>query len=101
MVFSKRFPYTENDSNYTRWEEVDLSSDEESRVSSQCRQENIDLMSQCIDDAREIILKQGMKVFDANIIQIALGLFEKRASHEVYFKEACAKQKFDQKRSER
>jgi hypothetical protein len=95
MVFSKSFPKTEEGSSYTTWEEVYLTVEQEKEEERRCRQENIDLMKECIDDAKEIILKQGMKLFDQNIIELATSLFEKRASHAVYFKEAKAKELFD------
>lgn len=100
MPFSKRFPRTVEGSAYPRWEEIYLAEEEESQQESVCRQENIDLMCQCLDDAKEVILKQGMKLFDQNIIAIATSLFEKRASHVIYYKEAKAKEKFDAKHAD-
>ena len=95
MMFSKSFPATQE--GQTRWIEIYLTDEEEQEEERKCREINIKLMKQCMDDAREIILKQGMKHYDTIIARTAVGLFEKRASHEIHFKEARAKQKFDQK----
>jgi hypothetical protein len=99
MPFSKNFPKNVEGSSYTRWEEVFLTETEDSEEKKKCREENIQLMSECINDAREIILKQEMKNFDPNVIEVAKSLFDKRASHEIYFKEARAKKKFDAQKS--
>ena len=32
-----------------------------------------------------------------NVVRLAVALFEKRASHEIFFKENKAKEKFDEK----
>ena len=94
MVFSKAFPRLKD--GITRWEEVSLSYEEELTVEDQARKENIKLMIECIGDAKRIMGDQGLKDFQSDVITIAKALFDKRASHEIYFKENKAKEKFDQ-----
>jgi hypothetical protein len=95
MTFSKTFPKTIKGSNYPKWEEVYLTDDEEKLEEAKCRQENLSLMDECIKDAKSIISKQGLKPFQSDLIRIAISLFEKRASHAVYWKESKAKKNFD------
>ena len=52
-------------------------------------------MNECIIDAKKIIAKQGLKTYQTDLINMAISLFEKRASHNVYWKEEKAKDKFD------
>ncbi len=96
MPFSKSFPKTIKGSNYPIWEEVFLTDDEEKLEEAKCRQENIKLMDECINDAKTIISKQDLKPFQSDLIRVAISLFEKRASHAVYWKESKAKEKFDE-----
>jgi len=95
MSFSKTFPKTIKGSNYPRWEEVFLTDEEERFEEVKCRQENLRLMDECINDAKSIIAKQNLKPFQSDLIRVALSLFDKRASHAVYWKENKAKEKFD------
>jgi hypothetical protein len=95
MTFSKSFPRTLKGSNYPRWDEVFLTDDEEKLEEVKCRQENLRLMDECINDAKVIIAKQSLKPFQSDLIRIAISLFDKRASHAVYWKENKAKEKFD------
>jgi len=96
MAFSKTFPKTIKGSNYPRWEEVFLTDEEERFEEVRCRQENLKLMDECINDAKSIIAKQNLRPFQSDLIRVALSLFDKRASHAVYWKENKAKEKFDQ-----
>jgi len=98
MAFSKSFPKTVPGSSYPQWEEVFLTEEEEKEEEKKCREENIILMKECIDDAKKIILEKSMKDYQTDIINIAISLFEKRASHSVYWKESKAKEKFDEGR---
>ena len=98
MAFSKSFPRTIEGSNYPIWEEVFLSDEEENEQDENCRSENIKLMKNCIDDAKILIESKGFKGFKEDILQVAIALFEKRASHAVYWKENLAKAKFDIKK---
>ncbi len=95
MPFSKSFPKTIEGSSYPQWEEVFLTEEEEKEEERKCREENIKLMKECIDDAKKIIQEKSMKEYQTDIINMAISLFEKRASHSVYWKESKAKEKFD------
>ena len=98
MPFSKSFPKTIEGSSYPQWEEVFLTEEEEKEEERKCREENIKLMKECIDDAKKIIQEKSMKEYQTDIINMAISLFEKRASHSVYWKESKAKEKFDEGR---
>ncbi len=95
MSFSKSFPKTAEGSSYPKWVEVYLTEEEESDMEKACRNQNIELMKECIDDAKELIEEKGFKGFKEDILTVAVSLFEKRASHSVYWKENKAKEKFD------
>ena len=95
MGFSKTFPKTIAGSNYPVWEEVFLSEEEETEEEKKCRLENVKLMKECINDAEQILRDSKLKDFQSNVIDMAIALFEKRASHSVYWKERKAKDKFD------
>ena len=99
MAFSKSFPKTLEGSNYPKWEEVFISDEEESLEEQKARQENINLMKECIDDAKKIVEEKQLRMIQSNvsILDIAIALFEKRASHSVYWKERKAKDKFDER----
>ena len=95
MPFSKTFPKTTDKSVYPKWIEVFLSEAEEKEQEDLCRKENIILMKECIDDAKKIFEEKKLKDYQTDIIRLAVALFEKRASHSVYWKESKAKEKFD------
>lgn len=95
MAFSKSFPRTVKTSAYPKWEEVTISDDEEKEVEQKCRHENIKIMLDCIEDAKNIIEKRLLKRYQTDLINIAIALFEKRASHAVFWKESKAKERFD------
>ena len=95
MPFSKSFPRTIKGINYPKWEEVFLSDEEEQQVEKACREENVTLFKQCLDDAKNIFSEKALKDFQTDMVRVAISLFEKRASHEVYWKEREAKDKFD------
>lgn len=97
MSFSKSFPRTSKTSPYPQWEEIFLTEDEERAEEEKCRNENKKLMGKCIDDAKNIINEKEFKDYQTVLIRIAIALFEKRASHSVYWKESKAKDKFDEK----
>tara|TARA_Y100000310_G_C20596336_1_gene770700 strand:- start:182 stop:481 length:300 start_codon:yes stop_codon:yes gene_type:complete len=94
MPFSKTFPKTVPGSNYPVWEEVFLTEEEEREAESSCKRENFRILDQCLDEAKALAIKHGLNT-DANRVRLAIALFEKRASHEVFWKENKAKQKFD------
>jgi len=96
MKFTKTFPKTVPGSNFPIWEEVTLTEEEEKQVEAKCRKENYELLDQCLQDAKFLAIKNGINS-DENRARIAIALFEKRASHEIFWKENKAKEKFDQK----
>lgn len=96
MPFSKTFPRTVKGSAYPKWEEVTISEQEEALEEQKCRIENTNLMKECIEDAKRIFAEQDLKHYQSDLIKIAIALFEKRASHSVYWKERKAKEKFDE-----
>ncbi|RME55381.1 hypothetical protein D6777_00755 [Candidatus Woesearchaeota archaeon] len=87
MAFSKSFPKTKD--KYPVWIEVSLTDEEEKEVEEAARKHNLKLMQQCLEDAKTI--SNGL-----NTSSIAIALFEKLASHSVYWKERKLKEKFDQ-----
>ncbi|MFH2028094.1 MAG: hypothetical protein ABIJ08_03075 [Nanoarchaeota archaeon] len=95
MAFSKSFPKTVEGSAYPKWMEVSLSDEEERKVEGECRDENMNIMKECIDDAKKVIEEKGFKGFKEDILTVAIKLFDKRASHAIYWKENKAKEKFD------
>ena len=97
MAFSKSFPRTVKGTNYPTWEEIVLTDDEEAEQEQLSRKENLRLMEECIEDAKGIVERKNLKAFQNDTINIALALFDKRASHVVYWKENKAKEKFDRK----
>ncbi len=99
MAFSKSFAKTSEKSVYPKWVEVFLSEEEEREEEQKCRQENIKLMKECLEDAKKIFSESKLKDYQTNVISIAIALFDKRASHAVYWKENKAKDKFDKKNS--
>ena len=96
MAFSKAFPKYPKGSNYPRWEEVSISDEEESLEEQKCRIENISLMKECMEDAKKIIEEKNLKRYQTDLINIAIALFEKRASYAIHYKEKKAKEKFDE-----
>ncbi|MEK6949283.1 MAG: hypothetical protein AABX34_03610 [Nanoarchaeota archaeon] len=96
MPFSKSFPKTSKTSAYPQWEEVFLTEAEEKEVDQKSRAENINLFRECIEDAKSIMKERGLKDYQTDLTHIAIALFEKRASHIVYWKESKAKEKFDE-----
>ena len=95
MAFSRRFPRDVKGSPYPVWEEVYLSSEEEGKLEKEQRQENLELMQACIKDAKKLFSDEQLKDFQSDIVSVAIALFEKRASHSVYWKEETVKEKFD------
>jgi len=95
MAFSKTFPKSTDKSVYPKWEEVYLTEEEEKKAEIECREKNILVMRECIDDARAIVQEKRLLENQTVLSNIASNLFEKRASHEVFHKERLAKQKFD------
>jgi predicted RNA-binding protein len=96
-MFSKSFPRTDGKTNYPVWEEINLDISEERDIDEKARLQNINLMKQCIEDVRKIISDENLRYYQTDLVRMAVSLFEKRASHSVYWKEEKAKEKFDEK----
>ena len=96
MTFSKTFPKTVPGTNYPIWEEIFLTEEEEKQVEEDCRKSNFQMMDMSLQEAKMLAIKHGMNE-DNNIVQIARSLFEKKASHVIFWKESKAKDKFDLK----
>lgn len=97
MAFSKSFPKTSEKSSYPKWVEVYLTEEEEKNQEVVARDDHIRLMRECVDDAKRIIEDKDLNRYQSDLVQIAVAFFEKRASHEIYFKERKTKEKFDSK----
>ena len=95
MPFSKSFPKTTNKSVYPKWVEVALTEQEEKEQEKISRQENIQLLKECLDDARKLVQEKKLAPYQSDIVALAVALFEKRASHSIFWKESKAKEKFD------
>ncbi len=96
MAFSKSFPREVEGSTYPKWEEVKLTENEDKEQEVLARQKNIAIMKECIEDAKNLMIDlEDMKESQSDRVSIAISLFEKRASHEIYWKENKAKEKFD------
>ena len=97
MTFSKTFPRTLKGSTYPIWEEVSLSDEEEKEIEINAKKENIELMKECLDEAKKIVSEKGFKDYQSDTINLGVALFEKISSHQVYHKEKKAKERFDEK----
>lgn len=95
MPYSKSFARNVKGSSYPKWEEITISGEEEAEQERLARIENIELMKECIDDAKGIVESRQLQRYQSDMVNIAIALFEKRASHHVYYKEKKAKEKFD------
>ena len=96
MVFSKTFPRTIPGSNYPVWEEIKLTEEEERIVEEKCQRENFSILDDCLKEAKALAIKNQINT-EENITNLAIALFEKKASHVVFWKESKAKDKFDEK----
>ena len=56
-------------------------------------------MDESLQEAKALCIKNGINT-DEIRTNLAIALFEKRASHQVFWKESKAKEKFDKKNSE-
>jgi len=95
MTFTKAFPKRTPGQSYPEWVDISLTDAEEEVVEAKAREENINVMRSCLRDAKGIVDEEGMKSDEANIVRIASHLFEKRASHSIYWKEEKAREKFE------
>ncbi|MEM4245534.1 MAG: hypothetical protein QXR60_05020 [Candidatus Nanoarchaeia archaeon] len=92
MPFSKSFPRVKD--HYKTWEEVELTPEEEKEQELKAQEENIKLMGECIEQAKKIIQEKGMKPYQSDVVAMSIALFEKISSHQVYWKEKKAREKF-------
>lgn len=91
----KTFPKTMDGSNYPVWEEISLTDKDEFAVEERAKKENIKLMKKCVAEARKMLEEVGMREYQSDILNIALAIFRKQASHVVYWKDNLCKEKFD------
>jgi len=96
MAFSKSYPKQIKGSTYPRWEEISITDSEERLEEQRCKIENMKLMLECIEDAKKIFEEKDLKRYQSDLVRTAISLFEKRASHIVYWKERKCKEKFDE-----
>lgn len=94
MPFSKRFPRDVPGSNFPLWEEIALTEEEEQEVEEACRQQNFRLLDDSLREAKTLAIKHAINT-EENVTNLAIALFEKKASHVVFWKESRAKEKFD------
>ncbi|RME53882.1 hypothetical protein D6783_00740 [Candidatus Woesearchaeota archaeon] len=80
---------------YPQWEEVFLDAEEELTIEEEAKEKNLSLMKECLDDAKRVLQEKGLKGYETSIAHVAVALFEKRASHQVFWKERKLKEKFD------
>lgn len=95
MAFSKRFPKDVATSPYPQWIEVRLSEEEEQAVEQETRKKHAQQLAQCIVDAKQVAKKSDVHADPAEVVALAKSLFDKQASHVVFYKEAKAKEKLD------
>jgi hypothetical protein len=95
MVFSKAFARYTKKSTYPIWEEVYLNEKEEKETERKAASKNIATMINCLNNAFSIFEKNKLKPYQSDVIAVAVALFEKRASHEAYFKEEKCREIFD------
>lgn len=96
MVFSKSFAKTIEGEKFPKWEEIILSNEEEAKIELEAKEEHIIVMIECIEDAKKILKERRLEWETKDMVGIAVALFEKRASHVIYYKENKAKEKFDE-----
>ncbi len=92
MAFSKRFPRNVPGVSYPIWEEITLTSAEEQDAEQQCRQHNFLLLDEALHKAKALAIKHGINT-EETVAALAVALFEKEASHAVFWKEMKAKEK--------
>ena len=97
MVFSKSFPRTLKGSTYPTWEEIYLDENEEKEIELKSKNENYELMKECLDKAKGILKEKELKDFQSDVVAMGVALFDKIAGHTIHHKEAKAKEKFDKK----
>jgi len=96
MTYSKNFPRTVEGTNFPKWEEICLTGDEDLAEEKRCRTDNLEVMKECIDDAKQLMAEKGLKDYQSDLIAMAVALFRKRAAYAIHYKEQKAKEKFDE-----
>lgn len=96
MVFIKSFPLAVKGTSVPKWIEIALSEREEEDIEKKARIVNGRILQECIVDAQRLVLEQKLKNYQTDVMHIAIALFEKRASHVIYWKEEKAREKFEQ-----
>ena len=91
----KSFPVQAGENSQTVWKEIGLTPKEEFVEEQKARRDYLSLMKICIDDARKLMDEKGMPEYQADIMNIALNLFRKRASHVSYWKDLRCREKFE------
>lgn len=94
MGFKKSFRNTSDKSVYPNWVEVELTKEEEEKAEQKANAEQLKAMIRCVDDASVIADEKGLSSMERT--KIATALFDKRASHKVFYKERKAREKFDE-----
>src|SRR3989338_7431177 len=94
MVFSKAFPRHLPGSSSPVWEEITLSEEEEQEAEEKSQRDNFCLLDASLQEAKALAIKHGINS-GANVTRMAIALFEKKASHQVFWKEKKAKEKFE------
>lgn len=95
MTYSKRFPKDTPASVHPQWIEISLSDDEEREVKKQARSKHASQLAQCLVDAKKVAKLSEVHADPSEIVNLARSLFDKQASHTVFYKERRAKEKFD------
>jgi hypothetical protein len=96
MSFVKTYPREMPGTNQTRWEEIVLDPQEEKEEEQRARLENIYLLRQCIADARNVMIDEDLGNYNSQVINLAVSMFQKRASHAVFYKEKRCRLKFEE-----
>lgn len=95
MAFTKSFPKDIPNSRYPEWVEVSLTEAEEAKIEAHARENHIRLLQESLHDAIQLVKEEQLKDYQTNMVQLAMALFEKRASHTVWHKEEAARIKFE------
>ncbi len=101
MAFTKPFPRRSEKSAYPMWEDITLTDEQEKQAEEDARKANLEIMSKCIDDARKLFIDKNMRDYQTNVVQVAIALFEKLASHAAFWKENKAREIFLEKKNKK
>ena len=95
MGFSRRFPRDVKGSPFPQWIDVSLNDVEETEQELLARKENILLLKECLEDSQAIMKEKSLKPYQTDLVNLAIALYDKRASHAAYWKEERVKEKFE------